>query len=112
MKLPAVPNREATFEQPSSKTLNVGAPTFWASDDGVGSEFVNPKPSDFTLNVGAPTFSHSNSGRGGLRPPSSPFASFVLADLQLGASTDCRPAPLAGLKTGHYPNQISPAVSR
>ena len=81
MRWRGVPNRETTFEQPSSKTLNVGAPTF----------------------------SYSGSRRGGFMPPSS---FFVLADLQVGASTVCRHATLAGLKTGHYTNRISSVVSR
>jgi hypothetical protein len=109
MRLPGVPNRETAFKQPSSKTLNVGAPTFLATLALFNSESVNTKPSDFTLNVGAPTFSYSGSCRGGFMPPS---ASFVLADLPVGASTVCRHATLAGLKTGHYTNRISSVVSR
>jgi hypothetical protein len=52
MSFSAIPEMEKSFEQPSSKTLNVGAPTFFATS----SADATHKPSSFTLDVGAPTF--------------------------------------------------------
>jgi len=105
-----LPKTEKLFEQPSSKTLSVGAPTFpgvrrldaafavsknlramngicrvHRSRKAASFAFAHQsKPSGFTLNVGAPTFLAK---------------SFVVADLQVGSFLD---TARASLKAGHY----------
>jgi len=94
----AIPKMKKSPDQPSSKTLNVGVPTFFGvrrlaaafatTDFAARASFAGKyKPSEITLDVGAPTFL---------------VESLVAADLQVGSFWG--PAFLLdpSLKTGHY----------
>jgi len=107
MSLTVVSIREKLFEEPSSKTLNVGAPTWISSAEG---SIAVAKPSEITLNVGAPTFSPSSTCRGGFTPPSSLP---IVAELHMGRLYSPFRG-LAGLKPGLYKNLASrlPVVAR
>jgi hypothetical protein len=78
MRLAGIPKIEKPFEQPSSKTLNVGAPTFSALATGRGS-FIPPS----SLSVGAD-----------FQIGSSSVLVWNLVDLQTGYYTNqsCDPA--------------------
>jgi hypothetical protein len=103
MSFSAVPEMDRSFEQPSSETLNVGAPTIFTTS----SPDATRKPSSFTLDVGAPTFLTLTTCRGGFIPRSSLF---VVADLQVGSFLATAMRPETGPKAGHY--KAAPVVAR